>query len=604
MIIIEGKKEDVAKQLKMKFEYDAPFIDQMLSIDPTGYKYVDYIGRQLEKIIPKLAGQKGGLNVSQQSAIQSTLSNVIPWFHRNQNKITEDDVWKAETNFRNANGETVSNIEGISRQPKDINQYENPSFITFLMNVVDERKTEKELEREAKSQVTKLYEDDDVLVVMPKSYVSSCYYGANTKWCTTTRGSSGYFEKYSRDGKLYYFINKKTGLKRALYIKEKPKQVEVYNEKDIEVGLDELFSDFPQQIDLIDDLVGVSDFIKTLKLYARGQASERDLLDSDDSIYRIIPNKIPGQSELIIEFPDDNVFFKALDLGEDDQWFLNAVTSYYGDYEFMDSYTGEEDWKEGYIVYGFLNDENKKLLQKICSVVLPDLQVNFEELSYEDKQKINKTLIDLFPDEIDAIITDYVVEVNSEATQVARDRTSKEINDALENGGFELIQNYDRVKTTVANFIMWSHLTKLTKIDAISLFNRIIDKTNRSRIGGWYENTYEFRDDEYFDTESFNREVGRQFDKILEELEDEENPISEFLEFRLKIVEKFGVNKWNKLPIDKNVEFKVEGFDREKMKVNLLIEKQYKGTRRLKLSEEQFNQLLYQPQLFDLFGED
>lgn len=603
MIIIEGKKEDVAKQLKMKFEYDAPFIDQMLSIDPTGYKYVDYIGRQLEKIIPKLAGQKGGLNVSQQSAIQSTLSNVIPWFHRNQNKITEDDVWKAETNFRNANGETVSNIEGISRQPKDINQYENPSFITFLMNVVDERKTEKELEREAKSQVTKLYEDDDVLVVMPKSYVSSCYYGANTKWCTTTRGSSGYFEKYSRDGKLYYFINKKTGLKRALYIKEKPKQVEVYNEKDIEVGLDELFSDFPQQIDLIDDLVGVSDFIKTLKLYARGQASERDLLDSDDSIYRVIPNKIPGQSELIIEFPDDNVFFKALDLGEDDQWFLNAVTSYYSDYEFMDSYTGEEDWKEGYIVYGFLNDENKKLLQKICSVVLPDLQVNFEELSYEDKQKINKTLIDLFPDEIDAIITDYVVEVNSEATQVARDRTSKEINDALENGGFELIQNYDRVKTTVANFIMWSHLTKLTKIDAISLFNRIIDKTNRSRIGGWYENTYEFRDDEYFDTESFNREVERQFEKILEELEDEENPISEYLEFKKRISDKFSSGKWYDLPKNKTIKFKIESINRDQT-IKVRVGKNMVGDKVFNLTEEQFYQLLYQPQLFDLFGED
>ena len=603
MIIIEGKKDDVAKQLKMKFEYDAPFIDQMLSIDPTGYKYVDYIGRQLEKIIPKLAGEKGGLNVSQQSGIQSILSNVIPWFHRNQNKITEDDVWKAETNFRNANGETVSNIEGISRQPKDINQYENPSFITFLMNVVDERKTEKELEREAKSQVTKLYEDDDVLVVMPKSYVSSCYYGANTKWCTTTRGSSGYFEKYSRDGKLYYFINKKTGLKRALYIKEKPKQVEVYNEKDIEVGLDELFSDFPQQTDLIDDLVGTSNFIKILKLYARGQASERDLLDSDDSIYRIIPNKIPGQSELIIEFPDDNVFFKALDLGEDDQWFLNAVTSYYSDYEFMDSYTGEEDWKEGYIVYGFLNDENKKTLQKICSVVLPDLQVNFEELSYEDKQKINKTLIDLFPDEIDAIITDYVVEVNSEATQVARDRTSKEINDALQDGGFELTQKYDRVKTTVANFIMWSHLTKLTKIDAISLFNRIIDKTNKSRIGGWYENTYEFRDDDYFDTESFNREIERQFENILEQLEDEENPISEFLEFRKRILDKFSIDVWFDLPKDKSIIFKILTINRDQT-IKVRVRKKMVGDKVFNLTEEQFNQLLYQPQLFDLFGEE
>ena len=603
MIIIEGKKDDVAKQLKMKFEYDAPFIDQMLSIDPTGYKYVDYIGRQLEKIIPKLAGEKGGLNVSQQSGIQSILSNVIPWFHRNQNKITEDDVWKAETNFRNANGETVSNIEGISRQPKDINQYENPSFITFLMNVVDERKTEKELEREAKSQVTKLYEDDDVLVVMPKSYVSSCYYGANTKWCTTTRGSSGFFEKYSRDGKLYYFINKKTGLKRALYIKEKPKQVEVYNEKDIEVDLDELFSVFPQQTDLIDDLVGVSNFIKTLKLYARGQASERDLLDSDESIYRIIPAKIPGQSELIIEFPDDNVFFKALDLNEDDQWFLNAVTSYYSDYEFMDSYTGEEDWKEGYIVYGFLNDENKKTLQKICSVVLPDLQVNFEELSYEDKQKINKTLIDLFPDEIDAIITDYVVEVNSEATQVARDRTSKEINDALQDGGFELTQKYDRVKTTVANFIMWSHLTKLTKIDAISLFNRIIDKTNKSRIGGWYENTYEFRDDDYFDTESFNREIERQFENILEQLEDEENPISEFLEFRKRILDKFSIDVWFDLPKDKSIIFKILTINRDQT-IKVRVRKKMVGDKVFNLTEEQFNQLLYQPQLFDLFGEE
>ena len=603
MIIIEGKKDDVAKQLKMKFEYDAPFIDQMLSIDPTGYKYVDYIGRQLEKIIPKLAGEKGGLNVSQQSGIQSILSNVIPWFHRNQNKITEDDVWKAETNFRNANGETVSNIEGISRQPKDINQYENPSFIAFLMNVVDERKTERELEREAKSQVTKLYEDDDVLVVMPKSYVSSCYYGANTKWCTTTRGSSGFFEKYSRDGKLYYFINKKTGLKRALYIKEKPKLVEVYNEKDIEVGLDELFSDFPQQTDLIDDLVGTSNFIKILKLYARGQASERDLLDSDDSIYRIIPNKIPGQSELIIEFPDDEVFFKALDLGEDDQWFLNAVTSYYSDYEFMDSYTGEEDWKEGYIVYGFLNDENKKTLQKICSVVLPDLQVNFEELSYEDKQKINKTLIDLFPDEIDAIITDYVVEVNSEATQVARDRTSKEINDALQDGGFELTQKYDRVKTTVANFIMWSHLTKLTKIDAISLFNRIIDKTNKSRIGGWYENTYEFRDDDYFDTESFNREIERQFENILEQLEDEENPISEFLEFRKRILDKFSIDVWFDLPKDKSIIFKILTINRDQT-IKVRVRKKMVGDKVFNLTEEQFNQLLYQPQLFDLFGEE
>ena len=49
------------------------------------------------------------------------------------------------------------------------------------------------------------------------------------------------------------------------------------------------------------------------------------------------------------------------------------------------------------------------------------------------------------------------------------------------------------------------------------------------------------------------------------------------------------------------MQFKVESFDRENMKVIIRIEKQFKGMRYLKLSEDNFNNLLYQPQLFDLF---
>ncbi len=125
MIIIEGRKEDVSKRLKQRFEYDGSFIDRMLSVDPTGYKYVDYIAKQLEKIIPQLAGQKGGLNITQQDAIKDILSMVIPWFHNNVNRITEEDIWKAETIFRERNG-MVPNIEGIAKSFKDIAQYENP----------------------------------------------------------------------------------------------------------------------------------------------------------------------------------------------------------------------------------------------------------------------------------------------------------------------------------------------------------------------------------------------------------------------------------------------------------------------------------------------
>jgi hypothetical protein len=152
---------------------------------------------------------------------------------------------------------------------------------------------------------------------------------------------------------------------------------------------------------------------------------------------------------------------------------------------------------------------------------------------------------------------------------------------------------------------MWSARLQLPKIDAISLFNQIIEYSGTGKLGGWSENSYEYQDYDNFDSNAFNNTVERQFDKILEKLDEDEDAggekIKEFLGFRNRIVKKFGINKWNKLPIDKNVGFKVENFDRENMRVIIMIEKQYKGMRRLKLSEENFNNLLYSPQLFDLF---
>jgi hypothetical protein len=175
----------------------------------------------------------------------------------------------------------------------------------------------------------------------------------------------------------------------------------------------------------------------------------------------------------------------------------------------------------------------------------------------------------------------------------------------LESIGFVLFRDYDQIATTAANLLMWSARLQLPKIDIISLFNQIIEYSGTRRLGGWSEDSYEYQDYDNFDLVSFNNSVERQFEKILEKLDEDEDAggekIKEFLGFRGRIVKKFGLNKWNKLPSDKTVSFKVEGFDREEMKVIIRVEKQYKGMRQLKLSEENFNNLLYSPQLFDLF---
>jgi hypothetical protein len=602
VVIIEGRKEDVAKRLKQRFEYDSSFIDRMISVDPTGYKYVDYIGKQLEKLIPQLAGQKGGLNVTQQDAIKDVLSMVIPWFHSNVNRITEDDIWKAETIFRERNG-MVPNIEGIAKSFKDIAQYENPEFIRTLMEIVDSKKTEREKERELKTQAERLYEDDDVLVIRPKSHAASCYYGANTKWCTTTAGSSGYFEKYIKSGLLYYFINKKENVKMALYRNSEERKTEVYNAQDKLVSLEDLREQFPNQNDLIDELIGSGEFIKALRNFSKGKIDYRELEDSDESILKVKPSDPPGQSTIVINFDEDEKFFKALDISEDDLWFLNAINSHYNSYDFMDSYQIEQDFKEGYVIYGELNEENNKKLKEIAELILPEEEFNMDNDDY--RIKLSETLLSLFDSEMDWILGDYHTEKNSEMLETARTSIEKEINGFLESIGFIIYREYDEIATTPANLLMWSARLQLPKIDAISLFNQIIEYTGTGKLGGWSENSYEYQDSDNFDSNAFNNTVERQFDKILEKLDEDEDAggekIKEFLGFRNRIVKKFGINKWNKLPIDKNVGFKVENFDRENMRVIIMIENQYKGMRRLKLSEENFNNLLYSPQLFDLF---
>lgn len=599
MIIIEGKKEDVLKRLKQKFEYDGPFMERMLSVDPTGYKYVDYIGKQLEKVILALAGKKGGLNVSQQEAIQNILSPLIIWFNNNQDKITEDDVWRAETQFRERTGFVVDNIEKIVNSPKDINLYENPKFLESVMEVVNSRKTNKEIEREAKSQAEKLYEDNEILVIRPKSFAASCYYGANTKWCTSSKENSSYYEKYNRDGKLYYFIDKKENIKLALFVSN-DKKIEVYNALDREIGIKGLRETFPSQNVLIDDLIGVGNFIKKLKEYSRGKIDIYDLRDSDSSISRVTQYNPHGQSEIVIEYGNDNELLGQLDLTDDDIWFLNVINSSYSNYEFMGSDTVDDDFKNGYLFYYELNKENRETFKKIAEIVYPDKEYNIEDEDY--RINLNNKLMGIFPKQIEWILSDYQDEKNSEMFSAAKEEIEGELNSVLESSDLEFYSSYDSIVTTVANLLSWSARLGIYNTDAKSLVNQILETVNTGRIGGWMENYYEYQNPEYFDSVSFNNTVSRRFDEILEELEEDEN-LSEFLVLRDSIIKKFKLNTWYVLPKDKTIKFSIKGFNKDENEIIVSIVKEGGSSKKVSVSEENFYNLLYQPELFDLFGD-
>ena len=599
IILIEGKKEDVAKKLKSKFEFDGPFIDRILNVDPTGYKYVDYIARQVEKIIPELSGPNGGLNYDQSTAIYDVFYQIIPWFHNNINKITSDDIWNTETKYRARHG-VFDNINNLADNPKDINQYTNPAFLEELMDVVDNRKTKSEIEKELKNQSEKLYEDDDILVVKPNTYAASCYYGANTKWCTTTKESSNYFRQYVEKGSLYYFLNKKTGLKLALHINKNDGEKLVYDSADKEMTIETLRESFPNQDDLIDELVGAGKFLKTLRDFVRGKVSSRDLEDSDDAILDVKDGNPLGQSIITIDFGSDEKVYNAMDLSEDDIWFLNAMNSYYSDYNFMDSYQIESDFKDGYTVYQDLDEENREKIKQIASIIIPNKGYDIESEDY--RIELSKTLLDLFEKQMDYILGEYHSEKENEMQTTAKEGISKEMENFFESIGFSVKRQYDELNTTVANLLMWAARLNIQKIDAISLFNRIVEFNGTGGLGGWYENTYEFQDDKNFDNISFNRRASNELDNIIEKLESDNN-VQDFLDFRKRIESKYKINTWHTLPKDKEINFKIINFDRDDMKIVIELNTRFKGIKRVKVSEEGFQNLLYQPELFDIFGD-
>jgi hypothetical protein len=267
----------------------------------------------------------------------------------------------------------------------------------------------------------------------------------------------------------------------------------------------------------------------------------------------------------------------------------------------MDRYTIEDDFKNGYIIFYELNDENKEKLKEIASALLPNIEYKLDDEGY--RQQLAEALLDTFENEMDWIIGDYHSEKENEMNATARVQIDKDLNNLLESVGFKIHRKYDYISTTVANLLMWSTRLDIHKTDVISLFNQIIEQHGKD-IGGWAENSYEFQDSDNFDSVSFNRTAESYFDKIIDKIENEEGELKNFIEFRKRIESKYKINTWYELPKDKNIKFKVLGFDRDKMKVNVRITSSFKGSKDFSLSEEAFLKLLYQPELFDLFGDD
>ena len=187
-VLFEAKKDTLrSKYNSIPEEY----FNMIVNGDPSPTKkYSEWMLRQFSPI-------PGEIN---------RLIDVVNRFDKSINRISHEFIRKGIDQFESQIGMDIplKDIDTILRSPKDINSYAGVGILNAILNQIESKKTKRE---EKLVGAEKIYEDENFLVVLPKTAEGSCHYGSGTRWCVASRDDNQ-FNNYSRRGTLYYIIFK------------------------------------------------------------------------------------------------------------------------------------------------------------------------------------------------------------------------------------------------------------------------------------------------------------------------------------------------------------------------------------------------------------
>ena len=211
MVLSEGRKEDVYNKFKKEIDnerilhsdvttksfYDFLVMDNF--IIETNYKYLEPLVKQYYGWYVSVDGNAEPLrrdiaiqSLSATNGVYNRLVELVEYYHNNPSKYDK----------------------------KDLKDYVGDDFESDFVNYtikLREEKTNKEVRNAIKNETKRIFENDKVLIVKPLSFESSCYYGAGTKWCSTSKDDPSYYNDYTSKGGLYYIILKNVPAENKFY---------------------------------------------------------------------------------------------------------------------------------------------------------------------------------------------------------------------------------------------------------------------------------------------------------------------------------------------------------------------------------------------------
>ena len=148
----------------------------------------------------------------------------------------------------------------------------------------------------------------------------------------------------------------------------------------------------------------------------------------------------------------------------------------------------------------------------------------------------------------------------------------------------------------MGNLIYLYRLYNCTDKDLEFLLKKVFESD--TSLGGWVEEQWEYVRYENFDEEGYNRVVDRELSSISEKVYEN---LKGFVEMVDRVTEKHKINVWYEIPKDKNFIFRITGFDKDDTKIEVDSKNKKDNPskiKKLKFSEEGFNNFLYHPELF------
>jgi hypothetical protein len=243
-------------------------------------------------------------------------------------------------------------------------------------------------------------------------------------------------------------------------------------------------------------------------MFKKGVIDKKELMN-DDYVFEVRDNGI-----IVLRFDSTEDYFKLFDLTNYDVDTASQLFgSYYYEPEYYDSYTGNEDWNEGYML-NYFNLENYEKLKKIVDFIAPNLNIN-ERGEYPDIcDAINK----MFSKDVDYLVGDYSVEMNRAMVSALKDDLKDEYCGKFQDDQIHTINCFYKYITTVDNLIkLYDRLN--CKSDSLYEMLQKLGHEKHSH-GDFTGSIYETNYHDNFDDESFNRDVKNFLDNILEKIED------------------------------------------------------------------------------------